>query len=122
MALSEREQRLLEEMERNLYRSEADVVDTGAVQAKPSARSMIIGSLMVLLGVGALIAGVATSLIWLGVVGFLIMFGGVVLAITPNKQEIAAQRESQTASANASSKKTGFQDRFEERWDRRNRG
>ena len=41
MALSEREQRLLEEMERNLYNNEADVVTTLGVSRNLNYRSRI---------------------------------------------------------------------------------
>lgn len=78
MALSEREQRLLEEMERGFYASEADVVSTGAPrQISLNYRALAVGALVVLVGLGALIAAVALAQIWLGVVGFGIMTFGV---------------------------------------------
>ena len=72
MPLSEQEQRLLEEMERNLYRNDADFVHAvGGVRGRrPNYRAIVLGVLLAVAGVGALIAGVALQLLIVGVIGF----------------------------------------------------
>ncbi len=65
MALSEREQQLLDDMERRLYQSEADVMQTANTRARFNLRSLVLGILVVLAGVGALIAGAGLQMAWL---------------------------------------------------------
>jgi len=87
MPLSEQEQRLLDEMERNLYHSDADYVATvGARRARPSAGAIALGVIVGLVGVAVLIAGVATRLPVIGIIGFVVMFAGVVLAVAPPRR------------------------------------
>jgi Protein of unknown function (DUF3040) len=122
MPLSEQEQRLLEEMERSLYHNDADFVATvGASRLRPNYRSIAVGVLMAVAGIAALIAGVAIQQLWLGILGFVVMFGGVLVAITPSK----SVRRSAAASAGRMPRQgppasgQGFMDRLNDRWDRR---
>lgn len=117
MALSERERKLLEEMERGLYASEADSLPTtGGSRSTPSYRAIVIGVLLVLAGVGILIGGVATGYIWLGLIGFLAMLGGVLYMFSP-KNRVEGDRES-AESGNPTAPES-FTDRFERRWGER---
>lgn len=133
MPLSEQEQRLLEEMERSLYHNDADFVATvGATRLRPSYRSIALGVLLVVAGIALLIAGVALHLLWLGIIGFVVMFGGVLLAITPGRaprgfSPNAADAEGRghgRGHSHASSQKSdqGFMDKMNDRWDRRQDG
>jgi hypothetical protein len=119
MPLSEQEQRLLDEMERQLLHSDADVVGAPGSGRGLSYRRIVYGTVLVLLGLGGLIAGVALPMILVGVIGFVVMLGGVVLAVTPNgrKEPAAADDKSAKGSTRKSSPK--FMDRMNERWDRR---
>jgi predicted phage tail protein len=92
MPLSEQEQRLLDEMERNLYHGDSDYVATvGARTGRPSIGAIVLGVAVAAAGVGVLLAGVATRLPILGVAGFLVMFAGVVLIVAPPKR-LASRR------------------------------
>ncbi|BDZ53321.1 DUF3040 domain-containing protein [Agromyces marinus] len=126
MPLSEQEQRLLEEMERNLYKNDADFVATvgGGGRGRPNYRSIVIGVLLAVAGAGALIGGVASQLLIVGVLGFAVMFAGVLIAITPSKRAGgAAQPMPQPGAASRPAKpQAGFMDRLNERWDRRQDG
>ena len=126
MPLSEQEQRLLEEMERNLYRNDADFVHAvGGVRGRrPNYRSIVLGVLLAVAGIGALIAGVALQLLIVGVIGFALMFGGVLLAITPGKRGAAAPAPAEPTSGASKGKRSGggFMDRLNDRWDRRQEG
>ncbi|KQZ08086.1 hypothetical protein ASD23_06290 [Agromyces sp. Root1464] len=124
MPLSEQEQRLLEEMERNLYRNDADFVQAvGGVRGRrPNYRAIVLGVLLAVAGAGALIAGVASQLLIIGVVGFALMFAGVLVAITPSKRGAAAAPPAEPSAAGRPGRGTsggGFMDRMNERWDRR---
>ncbi|RXZ51623.1 DUF3040 domain-containing protein [Agromyces binzhouensis] len=126
MPLSEQEQRLLEEMERNLYKNDADFVATvgGAGRGRPNYRAIVLGVLLAVAGAGALIGGVASQITVVGVLGFALMFVGVLVAITPSKRNAAAAAPLPGAGASAKPAKpqAGFMDRLNERWDRRQEG
>lgn len=128
MPLSEQEQRLLEEMERNLYKNDADFVATvgGAGRGRPNYRAIVLGVLLAVAGAGALIGGVASHLTIVGVLGFALMFVGVLVAITPSKRVASSAPlpgMSGTAGASRQAKpRGGFMDRLNERWDRRQEG
>ena len=75
MPLSEHEQRLLEEMERSLYQNDADfVAKVGGKRARPAYRSIVLGILLAVVGVGVLIAGVYYQQPIVGILGFVVMF------------------------------------------------
>jgi hypothetical protein len=121
MALSEREQRLLEEMERNLYNNEADVVTTLGVSRTPNYRAMAIGAIVALGGLVTMLLGVNADLTVVGVVGFAIMFTGVMVAVAiPGKP--AEGRSASTSPKPTSGSVSGFMDQLNQRWERRGNG
>ena len=124
MPLSEQEQRLLDEMERHLLHNDADVVSAPSGDRALSYRNLVYGALLVLVGVGGLIAGVIVGDTWgivIGVIAFAAMLGGVMLAVTPVKRSTPAapstEKPAQKRQASAS-----FMDRMNDRWDRRHEG
>lgn len=138
MPLSEQEQRMLDEMERNLLRTDADVVSATPTGAPLNYRNLVLGAVFVVVGLGAMVAGVAMfqSLgssqfvgILVGLAGFALMFFGVVYAVRPaSKTKIPTHLEDSfpsTAGAPRGSaprtgtKQSGFMDRMNDRWDRR---
>ena len=83
MPLSEHEQRLLEQIERALVDDDpkfASTVRTGDRRRK-ARRMLQIGALLILVGLAGLIGGVAVPNVALGVLGFLLMFGGLALGV-----------------------------------------
>lgn len=121
MPLSEQEQRLLDEMERHLMSKDADVVTAPRQGQTLSYRNIVYGTILVLLGLGGLIVGVSTNLIVVGVLAFVVMVVGVVLAVTPPRNGGAAPGHStgQRKSAPAAPASSSFMDRMNARWDRR---
>jgi hypothetical protein len=131
MPLSEHEQRLLDEMERNLYQNDADFVAniSQAPRRKPAYRAIVLGVLVAVVGVAALILGVAIRLPIVGILGFLFMFAGVLLAITPGRRRHGGATlfdgENGTAQPGGSGRpknSSDFMDRLSERWDKRQDG
>jgi len=114
--LSEHEQRLLEEMERSLYHNDADFVATvGNRGGRRNYRTIVLGILIAILGVGVIITGVALSIAAIGIVGFVVMFVGVLLALsTPKMSGDVPQPDVPRAAS-----RPGFMDRLNERWDKR---
>ena len=124
MPLSEQEQRLLEEMERSLYHNDAEfVASVGGTRLRPNYRSIVLGVLAGVVGIATLVAGVAFQQLWLGIVGFIIMFGGVLLAITPGRTARATRPSPGQARRPAQARsQQGFMDKLNDRWDRRQDG
>ena len=125
MPLSEQEQRLLDEMERSLYHNDADfVASVGATRLRPNYRSIALGILLAVAGICGLIAGVALQMLWIGIVGFAMMFAGVLVALSPSKStRHFAKGAAGTPRAPKPQQKQGggFMDRLNDRWDNRQR-
>jgi len=120
MALSEHEQRLLDEMERNLYQNEADVVTAlGVTKRAPNYTAVVAGVVMAVVGLGVMLWAVSASLTWLGVIGFLVLFAGVMVAVTiPGPVSEGSARSPSRPSRSPGS----LMDQLNERWDRRRGG
>jgi len=117
MPLSEQEQRLLDEMERHLMRNDADVVSAPRDGRTLSYRNIVYGTILVLLGLGGLIVGVSLPLIVVGVIGFVVMLAGVILAVTPTRGTGPVPVEPQRPAA--ARQGSSFMDRMNNRWDKR---
>ncbi len=129
MPLSEHEQRLLEQMERALYAEDPKFASSlRSAGPRPGSRRLAaIGVLTSLVGVAALVAGAATSLVPVGVLGFLVMLAGTSLVITTMRAKpeppTAPGAPGRAAPAPASkAPKSGFMDRVEERFRKRREG
>ena len=129
MPLSEHEQRLLEQMEWALYAEDPKFASSlrSAGPRPGNRRKAAIGVLTLLVGMGLLIAGPVTSIVALGVVGFIVMLVGTMLVISAMRAEPA---EAATAAAPGmpapkpakAQKQGGFMDRVEERFRKRREG
>jgi hypothetical protein len=119
MGLSEREQQLLDEMERRLYQSEADVLQTSAAPTRLNLRSLVLGIVIVLAGLGAVIAGVAMQQFWLGLVGFAVMLGGALFGFSKGEGEETIELGADRARPQSQAARESFADRMERRWDQR---
>ncbi|MEJ1086781.1 DUF3040 domain-containing protein [Microbacterium sp. Mu-80] len=125
MPLSEQEQRMLDEMERHLLQHDADVVSAPSGDRALSYRNLVYGAVLLLIGVGGLVAAVAlgsqlgaVGSIIIGVVAFLAMLGGVILAFTPVRRS-ADGTPSQSSPRGPKPRDASFMDRMNDRWDRR---
>ena len=130
MPLSEHEQRMLEEMERNLYQNDADFIATvGTRRGKPNYTLIVVGILVGVLGIGIIVTGVVIRQPLVGIAGFAVMFAGALLALSsqrrsgPQEEPSAAERASASAGqSRGGSPRGGFMDRINERWDKRQDG
>lgn len=129
MPLSDHEQRLLDQMERALYAEDPKFVSSMAAvpHRLRQRRRLLLGALVLLVGVGLVVLGVASQLVWLGAIGFVVMVAGGAYAVTPPRQTLevvdgSAQRTTGSTKRFGRSKSTnsdGFMQRLEERWDKR---
>ena len=128
MPLSEHEQRLLDEMERNLYQNDADfVAAVSKGRGGTNYRALVLGILLSLVGLGVLVTGVIVAQPLVGVGGFAIMLAGVVVAMRPapgGAEEPGLPTVGRTSKPRSSSSRSGssFMDRLNERWDNRGDG
>lgn len=122
MPLSEHEQRLLEEMERGLYNTDADFVATVTSRTgRPNYRRMAVGALVALAGIIAIVAGVMVKQPIVGLLGFVVVLGGALLAISTPRSERMPDTDSvpRPPSPGKARAGGGFMDRMNDRWDRR---
>ncbi|WP_199548484.1 DUF3040 domain-containing protein [Streptomyces sp. N35] len=132
MPLSEHEQRMLEQMERALYAEDpkfATALEGSGLRTYTRKRvyQAVAGFLV---GIALLMAGMVAQQIWISVVGFLVMLGCAVLAVTgwrkapkPGEQAPGAVA-GQGGTAPPTTRRQGRQrrsmmDRIEQRWQRR---
>jgi len=120
MPLSEHEQRLLEEMERNLYQNDADFVATvSGRRGKPNYRLVVAGALLAVAGVAALVAGVIVRQPIIGVVGFGLMLGGVLLVISPGRGIETVSSANASSGRPTRAPRSSWMSTMTERWERR---
>ncbi len=123
MPLSEQEQRLLDEMERSLYHNDADFVSAvSGGRGRLNYGALVLGILVGILGLGVVIAGVIFHQPIIGLVGFVAMFAGVLLALRRSKRPKGAAAmpgATPTAKPRSGAAKSGFMDRLNDRWERR---
>lgn len=122
MALSEHEQRLLDQLEQQLHADDPKFAHSMAssTSRSMSTRRIVIGSLVTIAGVAVLLLGIWNQFIPVGVAGFLIMGAGVYYATSKTRLDGAAPNSGKGAKA-SSSPRGGFLSSLEEKWDERKR-
>jgi hypothetical protein len=120
MPLSEYEQRMLEQMERQLRSDDPKLADTLGTRRSRGSR-VLLGVVVLIVGIGMLVGGAALQQPWLGVIGFLTMFGGVWITVSsPRRADpTGAVGGAGTTASGSRAGRRSFMQRMEERWDRR---
>ncbi|MCV7018949.1 MULTISPECIES: DUF3040 domain-containing protein [Mycolicibacterium] len=131
MPLSDHEQRMLDQIESALYAEDpkfASSVRGGTLRA-PSTRRRLQGAGLFVIGLAMLVAGVAFKATMIGsfpilsVIGFVVMFGGVVFAITGPRVAGGRDRSGPPSSGSRQRRPKGgggsFTSRMEDRFRRR---
>lgn len=123
MPLSEYEQRVLEQMERQLTSDDPKLASTLHGRAPSPLRRWILAGAGFLAGLAVLVAGAAASLAWLGVLGFVAMFVSVLLAFSGPRRGpvgvVGADGTVRSAATSGGKQKRGLLSRLEDRWERR---
>ncbi|MFF7444954.1 MULTISPECIES: DUF3040 domain-containing protein [unclassified Streptomyces] len=124
MPLSEHEQRMLEQMERALYAEDPKFATAleGSGLRTYTRRRVYQAVAGFLVGIALLMAGMVAKQVWLSVMGFLVMLGCAVLAVTgwrkapkPGEQPIAGAPQAHRPAR----QKRSMMDRIEQRWQKR---
>jgi hypothetical protein len=114
MELSDREKRLLDEMEAALLTEDPRLVSAlSAGPASPNRKRIMIGGGLVLLGLVTLFGGLVSKVTPIGILGFLIALSGVISAISSFTPGIAKKAAKKPRS------RSSWSDRMEKRWDNR---
>jgi hypothetical protein len=126
--LSEHEQRLLEQIERALVDDDpkfASTVRSGDRRLR-ARRKLHLGIALVVVGLAVLVGGGAVAQLWIvGILGFLIMFGGAALGVLNYKSATGAPEAGAAPAAGRSAGRKGkvrrqpLKTRLEERFRRR---
>ncbi|SEW14142.1 Protein of unknown function [Austwickia chelonae] len=129
MPLSEHEQKLLDQMERALYAEDPSF----ATQMKGTGRSvsrmrLLWGIVAAVVGLGVVLLGVNLMSIPVGVLGFVIMVGGVIWAVTPRRGGDTglagtgvATKAPRAKAKKPAKRRSTFMSKLDERWERRRR-
>ncbi|WP_332762769.1 DUF3040 domain-containing protein [Pseudarthrobacter sp.] len=121
MPLSEHEQKLLEQLEKQLH--EDDPKFANSMGSDPgrtwSTRHIVIGVLCALAGIALLLVGVTVQNIFVGVLGFVVMGAGVYFATMRNAS--GGKQRSAHGTGKSGKPRSSFMSSLEERWDERRR-
>lgn len=118
MGLSDKEKEVLEQLEKQLTGgTKTKTKPEKVVSSVGFARLLVVGSLMMVTGLGVLIFATSTHLVWLGVISFLIMLTG--LYLVSQNWSTKAIKAAKTAPKIKNSQESFFQKRWD---DRNNRG
>lgn len=137
MALSEYEKQVLADMEHHLRQQDPDLADTMASslpeavedeepagQGSLSPRRIAVGSIGATVGLAVVLVGVSiASLAWtivLGVVGFLLMLGGILYALSPVKPPAGSPGKAAPKDRSERSTREQREARRRARWENRN--
>ncbi|RKQ36159.1 DUF3040 domain-containing protein [Kocuria tytonis] len=128
MPLSEHEQQLLAQLEKQLHEEDprfASSMHTETVRTRGSMRNLVLGVVLAVVGLGVLLAGVATHLIVVGVLGFVIMAAGTYVATIRSRTvpgPVDSEPGARPRTPSGARKSSTFLQNLEEKWDRRNQG
>ncbi len=126
MPLSENEQKLLEQMERALYAEDPRFATQmrGAGAGGHSRKRVATGVVAAIAGLALVIGGVSTQIIAIGVAGFVVMVAGVAWAFTSGgkgPQQAGPVRGAMPGRKRPGTSAGSFNQRLEERWEKRRR-
>jgi len=122
VGLSEQEQKVLAELERQLTGSKepkARVIDSPKTPTN-FARLLVLGSTLVVIGLGLMIFATSVHLVWFGVIAFLTMLIGLYLVSQNWSSRAIRASKSVSDKSKQANKATGTF--FQDRWDQRNEG
>lgn len=123
MALSEHEQRLLEQMEAAFAAEDPKLADTlsGGGGRRLATRQAVTAGLVFVLGLVLLLVGIQTQW-WISILGFLVMLAAVVVGLTAWQKQGNLPKETGRKKATAAAHDRRIMGRFEDRWNRRQEG
>lgn len=125
MALSEQERQILEQMERELRREDPELASAMSDRPEPfrpsrktySPRRVATGIVVAVIGLAFPLIGITIGITWLavvmGVIGFVLMLGGVLLIAVPTQDSDKPVKERPVKDSSS------FRERQQRKWDER---
>lgn len=116
MALSEKELETLQALEKSLQQEDPKLASRMSEAPGPggfSSKHLVMGLLVLLAGLSLLVYGISIQQPWVGVGGFLVAFGGCVVATRksgPGKLPVRGSREDRARES------SGFMKNLEAKW------
>jgi len=122
MGLSEQEQKVLEELERQLTGNKPSKAKAEEVALAPVkyARLLVLGSVLIVVGLSLMIFATSLQLTWFGVAAFVTMLTG--LYLVSQNWSSKAIRATKAASEKPKPGNKSSGSFFQDRWDQRNEG
>ena len=124
MPLSEHEQRMLDQLERQLNDEDPRLATQLAETSRPAlpVRRIVLGAVLGVVGLLVILAGVSTHLLLVGVLGTLLLGAGI-LVLTARGPAQAARpgRSGRSGRPTPDAGRGEFMSRLEQRWDERRR-
>lgn len=125
VALSDREQKLLEQMEKALYAEDPKFASSlrrsGLTIAPGERRHVIIGLVVLLVGLGMVFASVVSKTVIVGIPGFLLVLTGFVFIARGLQEPVGAATPTPKKVRNRT-KNSKFLEKLEQRWQERRNG
>jgi len=125
VALSDREQKLLEQMEKALYAEDPKFASSlrrsGLTIAPGERRHVILGLISLVAGLALVFGSVVSKMVIVGIPGFLLVLTGFVFIARGLQEPVAAATPTPTKVRNRS-KNSKMMSRLEERWQQRRDG
>ena len=125
MALSDREQKLLEQMEKALYAEDPKFASTlrrsGLTIAPGERRHVIMGLFALIAGIALVFSAVVTKIVFIGIPGFLLVLTGLVFIARGLQEPVSAVTPTPKKVKNRA-KNFNFMSKLEERWQQRRDG
>ena len=125
VALSDREQKLLEQMEKALYAEDPKFASSlrrsGLTIAPGERRHVILGLLSLVAGLALVFGSVVSKMVIVGIPGFLLVLTGFVFIARGLQEPVAAATPTPSKVRNRS-KNSKLMSRLEERWQQRRDG
>lgn len=126
MPLSDHEQRVLEQLERQLNADDPRLATRLADSGRPavSVRRVVLGAVLAVVGLAVVLAGVSTQLVLVGVLGTALLGAGILVATMPHRGDADAARPAAPSAGRADRSRTrgsSLMARLERDWDDRGR-
>ena len=117
MALSEYEQKMLEQLEAQLRDEDPKLAESFQPVRQVSLKRLVLGIFIIVAGLGILVAAVMTTMSWIGIIGFVVMLAGAVYMFSGPIGTLSSATAAPRPAAGGS--RESFMSRQEELWERR---
>lgn len=117
MALSEYEQKMLEQLEAQLRDEDPKLAESFQPVRQVSLKRLVLGIFIIVAGLGILVAAVMMTQSWIGIIGFVVMLAGAVYMFSGPIGSLSEAPPAPRPSSGGA--KESFMSRQQDLWERR---